>query len=365
MDDRVASTVFSYGSSKQLCLAIPVHDLKLMEKSVKACFVQFDIDEIADLMSFQDDRGTWFGLYYQNGESLSGTNPDFSGRNILTIIRDVLPEAEAEKFRDNFTSQNSGSLTFIADGAEETMCYVPIPDTGWMLTAMIRESVIHDQIRGISRNSLLTTRTQIMITLGSMLLLAAVLLLQQRDLSRRQLEAEKKTSSTFKNMATTDSMTGVGNKHAYLEYEAELNQRIQNQKDLKLAVVVGDLNGLKHVNDTLGHSAGDRLIRDASELLRKNFANSRIFRIGGDEFVTVLLGKDYEARETILADLNQKIEANIKTGDVVISLGWSELQEEDSEVHEVFHRADKMMYERKKELKDMGAMTRELFIGEK
>jgi hypothetical protein len=78
MGDRVASTVFSYGSSKQLCLAIPVHDLKLMGKSVKACFVQFDIDEIADLMSFQDDRGTWFGLYYQNGESLSGTNPDFS-----------------------------------------------------------------------------------------------------------------------------------------------------------------------------------------------------------------------------------------------------------------------------------------------
>ena len=60
-----------------------------------------------------------------------------------------------------------------------------------------------------------------------------------------------------------------------------------------------------------------------------------------------------------MRSLNKKIEGNIATDDVVISMGYSVLKPEDELLHDVFERADQMMYERKKELKRMGAKTRE------
>ena len=62
-------------------------------------------------------------------------------------------------------------------------------------------------------------------------------------------------------MANTDSMTGVRNKHAYMETEAQLNSWIREGAVEKLAVIACDINGLKYVNDTKGHAAGDQLIK--------------------------------------------------------------------------------------------------------
>lgn len=64
-------------------------------------------------------------------------------------------------------------------------------------------------------------------------------------------------------------------------------------------------------------------------------------------------------REETMRALNKKIEGNIATDDVVISMGYSVLKPEDELLHDVFERADQMMYERKQELKGMGAKTRE------
>ncbi|MCR5511409.1 MAG: hypothetical protein K6F54_10735 [Lachnospiraceae bacterium] len=73
MDDRVISTVYLYGSAKQLCLAIPTPDLKIMGKEFKACFVQIDIKDIVELLAIDDQDRTSFGLYSMNGGNLSDT----------------------------------------------------------------------------------------------------------------------------------------------------------------------------------------------------------------------------------------------------------------------------------------------------
>ena len=74
----------------------------------------------------------------------------------------------------------------------------------------------------------------------------------------------------------------------------------------------------------------------------------------------MLEGHDYGDRETILKDINTAIESNIGTDRVVASLGLAVYDpEKDQSFHEVFKRADSMMYERKKQLKSMGAATRE------
>ncbi|MCR5268593.1 MAG: hypothetical protein K6E16_08760 [Lachnospiraceae bacterium] len=61
-NDKVVTTVSSYGSSKQLCLAIPTPGLELLEKRFKACFVQVDISEIVDLLALDDEGKTHFAL---------------------------------------------------------------------------------------------------------------------------------------------------------------------------------------------------------------------------------------------------------------------------------------------------------------
>ena len=161
-------------------------------------------------------------------------------------------------------------------------------------------------------------------------------------------------------MANTDSMTGVRNKHAYSEYESNLNTMIRaGELNQKIAVLVCDINGLKHVNDTQGHAAGDRLIKEACDLICEHFVHGAVFRIGGDEFVVILHDKGYDSMEETLASFNSEIEENINSGGVVISIGHSTLKEEDGQIHDVFERADNMMYQRKQELKAMGAKTRE------
>jgi diguanylate cyclase (GGDEF)-like protein len=356
---RTISTVSLYGSSKQLCLVIPTPDLSIMGKPFKACFVQLDIKDIVDLLAFDDQGRTHFALYSKNGGNLSGTElgPVISDHNLFDAIKGIVSEDVWKENHESFENVAEGSMTFVSGEAEETLCYVPIQGTDWEMAVLIRESVIQDQIRDISEKNLAASRKQVIFTLVSVLLLASVLLLQIRRISKDKLEEEKETSRTFRNMANTDSLTGVRNKHAYSENEIAINQKIQAGELEKLAVVVGDINGLKYVNDTQGHAAGDQLIKDACALICEYFTHGAVFRVGGDEFVIVLQGKGYDTISEVISGLNRKVEENIKDNAVVISIGYSVLNQEDQQLRDVFERADQMMYERKKELKSMGALT--------
>ena len=360
LNDRIISTVSLYGSSKQLCLAIPTPGLSVMGQRFKACFVQFDIGYIVDLLAFDDQGRTHFALYSKTGANLSGTElgPVILKQNFFEAIKGVVSEEVREENYQNFANGAEGNLSFAFDGAQETLYYVPIQGTGWEMAVLIRESVIQDQIRDISEKNLESNRHLIGFTLVSMLIFAAVLLLQSRSISKAKLEAEKETSRSFRDMANTDSMTGVRNKHAYSGDEASINRMIKVGELEKLAVVVCDVNGLKTINDTQGHAAGDQLIKDACALICKYFAHGAVYRIGGDEFVVILQGKGYDTMREAVSEMNRKVEANISENAVVVSIGYSVLEREDQQLRDVFERADQMMYERKKELKAMGAPTR-------
>ena len=136
--------------------------------------------------------------------------------------------------------------------------------------------------------------------------------------------------------------------------------RIYSGEAGPFAVVVCDVNGLKHINDTLGHKAGDTYICSACKMICEYYKHSPVFRIGGDEFAILLTGQDYENRHAILAQINDQLEQNIGTNNVVASLGMSDYDpQQDNTFHAVFARADALMYERKQALKAMGARTRD------
>ncbi|MCR5650812.1 MAG: diguanylate cyclase [Lachnospiraceae bacterium] len=270
LNEKVINTVYMYGSSKQLCLAIPADGLEIMGKPFKACFVLIDIKDISNLLLLEDQGSTRFALYTKNGGNLSDTaiGPVDEDDNLLECAKDLVSQSAWEKMSTDFEEGNKGSLTIDLDGMKETLCYAPVPSTGWMIAVLIHDSVIHEQFREISENNHLISRILIMVTLLSMVFFAAALLYQSRRISRARLETEKENSRLFRSMANTDSMTGVRNKHAFSEYESNLNTMIR-EGELKngIAVLVCDINGLKHVNDTQGHAAGDRLIQKACDLL--------------------------------------------------------------------------------------------------
>ena len=360
MDDKSVSTISVYGSSKQLCLAAPTPDLKIDGKQYKASFVQIDIGELVDLLAFDDEGRTYFGLYSKNGESLSDTElgPYISKQNLFDSLKNVIPEDEWNAAHEDFQNATEGSISFTADGIAETLCYVPVEETDWMIVALIRESVIHDRIRSISEESQTAGNRQIIFILICSVIFFVILLLMSRALSKKSLDAEKANSRAFRKMANTDSLTGIKNKHAYSDAEAHLNQMISEGKIDKLAIVVCDINGLKHTNDTFGHAAGDKLIQDASEMICRYFTHGAVYRIGGDEFTVILQEKGYDTMSEVLAGINREVEENIAKKEVVISIGYSTLTPEDQLVHDVFERADQMMYTRKQQLKAMGAPTR-------
>ena len=109
------------------------------------------------------------------------------------------------------------------------------------------------------------------------------------------------------------------------------------------------VNGLKVINDTLGHKAGDEYIQSASKMVCDIFQHSPVFRTGGDEFAVILRGRDYLIRNELVLALHDRSVVHISTNEVVISGGLSDyIPEEDTCFHDVFERADALMYEEKK-----------------
>ena len=178
---------------------------------------------------------------------------------------------------------------------------------------------------------------------------------------------EKQTASerdAARTAAYVDAMTGVKSKAAFAEEEQAMNTLIENGLDDEFGLIVCDVNGLKYINDTYGHKAGDAYIRDGSNLICDIFQHSPVFRVGGDEFVVFLAGRDYENREEHLLEFNRRVEDNLGTDRVVISAGMAEyIPKQDNCFHDVFERADALMYERKKALKSKGARIRDELPG--
>ena len=172
----------------------------------------------------------------------------------------------------------------------------------------------------------------------------------EETLLREQIQEEALGSA--RSMAYTDPLTGVKSKRAYLEAAAEIDRQIEGTLGAEFALVVCDMNGLKAINDTRGHEEGDRYIKRAARLICTQFSHSPVFRIGGDEFVVLLSGADYDGRKALLAAFDRQAEENLRRGDVVVSAGMAVFKTgRDHSFSDVFEAADRRMYARKHRLK--------------
>lgn len=188
----------------------------------------------------------------------------------------------------------------------------------------------------------------------------------EKELNRKQLEEflereikhQKELDST-KSLVYNDALTGAQSKFAYAMMEEEIDKLIAANLIDKFAVVVFDINGLKFINDTLGHEAGDKYIKECYKIMTDVYGDSKIYRFGGDEFVVVLQDEAFDKRDSLLLNFNNVIEKNLLENRPVVSTGMADFDiDVDNTYRAVFIRADKKMYERKKFLKSRGSATR-------
>ncbi len=156
-----------------------------------------------------------------------------------------------------------------------------------------------------------------------------------------------------------DALTGMGNELAYLNKMAELDKNIEDGTQNPFAIVMMDVNNVKTINDMYGHVFGCSLIVEGGHYIRSLFENSKTFHIGGDEYIAVLEGKDYDNREKLIEEFDNKMKDYYYTREnvdlrLVIARGIAVYEPEtDKSYKTVFQRSDSAMYENKKYVKKL------------
>ena len=157
--------------------------------------------------------------------------------------------------------------------------------------------------------------------------------------------ANEQNIRKMKLMSSTDLLTGVFNRNA-------MNNRISDELngkkkiDKPYGVFFIDVNGLKAVNDTQGHLAGDNLLKDvASTLQELEYDNLEVYRVGGDEFMIIAIAKTGDEFEKIKEDLISKSERENR---VHFAIGCCHIDEVE-DILKAMQKADSRMYDSKED----------------
>jgi diguanylate cyclase (GGDEF)-like protein/PAS domain S-box-containing protein len=160
----------------------------------------------------------------------------------------------------------------------------------------------------------------------------------------RDVSQEKVHQDMILYLSYHDELTGLYNRR----YAEEAIRRLNESYQSPLAIIMGDLNGLKITNDVFGHKAGDELLKRTADILRKNCREEDIVaRWGGDEFLLILPRTSAESARTIMnkimADCASDGEELVK---ISIALG-SAVKTGEEEMQSVLREAEEWMYHQK------------------
>ncbi|MEI8199478.1 MAG: HD domain-containing phosphohydrolase [Eubacteriales bacterium] len=162
-----------------------------------------------------------------------------------------------------------------------------------------------------------------------------------QDITERKIKEEE-----IKFLSYHDQLTGLYNRRFY---EEEI-MRLDTKRNLPMTIIMGDVNGLKLINDSLGHAMGDELLKKTADAITQGCrADDIIARLGGDEFVVLLPRTTTIVAEQIIKRI-QDLLSREKVGniDISVSFGYEAKNNEEDKIQEVFKEAEDHMYKHKR-----------------
>lgn len=252
---------------------------------------------------------------------------DMENRERLEGYKDI-------DLKTEMANQRTGVVAFMSNtvGKPLYMYYMPSDVFDWQLEVFVLEDVAFE--------GLIQTRKIVAITA----IVEAILLLMyfgwnlvtvgQLERSNTEIEKQKEQLSF---MSYRDALTGVYNRNKYIH---ELDS-VKDQLLKDVGVIYIDLNGLKEINDSQSHVAGDLFICNAAHAISDVFENET-YRIGGDEFVVLTRNVEKEAFSKKMESLHEKMQE----GHINVSIG-SLWQSQCDNLEAMLHVAEEEMYREK------------------
>lgn len=313
-------------------------------------------------------------IEYQGRAAVSGTMIDITERRQRE--RDL--EDREQRLRallDNaldavFTCDLDGRFTSMNRSGEALFGF----DAGGAVGRALLEAVApewHEQARALLDSARraprgLTTEVPMITRQGSHLIVALSLQVVAREQAApevlgiaRDVTAQKRQEATLRSLTLIDHLTGLYNRRGFMLL-AERHLKLAARKRRPVFLLFCDVDGLKAINDTLGHRLGDRALIDAGEILRRTFRSADIIaRIGGDEFTVFPL----EAGDESGARLVERLEDNLREHNAAhqaergyllsVSVGLARFEPGSaSTVEGLLEEADRGLYRAKRERPD-------------
>ncbi len=147
----------------------------------------------------------------------------------------------------------------------------------------------------------------------------------------------RKYQDVLEQLSFEDSLTGLHNRNKFIQ----VIEQHKKTRSSSIGVAYFDLNGLKSMNDLLGHQAGDAFIQGVAEVIRKEFGRNA-YRIGGDEFTVIRP----DISEFAFFDAVARVSMELRTQNLSVSIGTS-WANSDNDIERQLHEADLRMYEDK------------------
>ena len=306
---------------------------ELLEETMKQSFTY---GQIVNSLALRYDV-----IYYVNGETGEylryssddiTTDPSmrFKGRNFYSEIVDIINTQVHAEDKDRILS---------------------ILDKDYIITALGNTNQYSEDYRNLADSRIEHTRLTVMRSNDNLHFIVGIENIDEEvKKEQEQIEALKRANE----LARRDVLTGTRNITAFREFEDSIQKSLDSGSGHSpFAIVICDINDLKHINETKGHEAGDEYIKSSCRMICSIFAHSPVFRIDGDEFSAVLVGNDYDKRISLVEMLSRKSRENFKQNNgpvVAVGIGVYD-RINDKNVSNVLKRAYESMYEDKMSIK--------------
>jgi len=177
-------------------------------------------------------------------------------------------------------------------------------------------------------------------------------LLEQNQRLEDEIKQRLKAEAEVRELSLTDELTGLNNRRGFF-WQANQQFKILQRIQMFCCILFVDIDGLKQINDSLGHEVGDRMILDTAQLLKQTFRDSDIIaRLGGDEFVILVHVQSRNTDEIyprLQANINRFNQEHNYPYQLSISVGVSQsVLNENVSLEQLIEEADKLMYEDKR-----------------